>query len=228
MSASSLYRLSGLALVLGSLLFAVGNLMHPLEHSVSAQAKPTWEAAHITFMIGGIIMVLGLPGAYLRQSLRAGRLGLIGFVVLVIGLIGIAPSAWYEAFVVNPIGPDLADKIEGGAGGTFNAIAGLFLVFGPFLFGIATWRAKVFARYAALASVLSTPILLVLGGLPGKTGGAAIIFGTVVFSVAYAWIGYELVTGGPAAAEVPSGGAEATPGIDAAVNQATPQLSRVA
>jgi hypothetical protein len=199
-STPTLYRLSGLTILVGALLFAVGNLLHPLDHSLAARDSATWEIAHVTFMLGGIVMALGLPGAYLRQAARAGRLGLAGFVALFLGLIVIAPGAWFEAFVVNEVGPELTETIEDGAGGVFNGTLGLLLVAGPLLFGIATLRARVFPRPAAIASIATTPILLLLGGVPGKAGGAAIIFGTVLLSAAYSWIGYALAAGDDATA----------------------------
>ncbi|UGT39552.1 hypothetical protein LTV02_26265 [Nocardia yamanashiensis] len=49
------------ALIAGGVLFAIGNGLHPLEHSETAEHAPTWVAAHLTFSAGAVLMAVGLP-----------------------------------------------------------------------------------------------------------------------------------------------------------------------
>ena len=60
-SQSRLQKLGGLALVIGGLLFTIGNLLHPTEHSAKAHEAATWTAADVIFMAGMIGILLGLP-----------------------------------------------------------------------------------------------------------------------------------------------------------------------
>ncbi|MET7774158.1 hypothetical protein [Nocardia sp. NPDC005366] len=48
------------ALITGGVLFAVGNALHPLEHSEAAEQASTWVAAHLTFTVGAVLLAVGL------------------------------------------------------------------------------------------------------------------------------------------------------------------------
>ncbi len=79
MSSQLLYRLSGLALIVGSLLYAVSSpYLDPLHLSMVAIG-----------LAGSYLIVLGLPGLYIRQAGKAGILGLISFVFLFVSLIAV-------------------------------------------------------------------------------------------------------------------------------------------
>ena len=57
------------SLFLGGIMFAVGNMLHPLEHKDAAYESATWEAAHLTIFFSLPLLVLGLP--YLQRRLAA-------------------------------------------------------------------------------------------------------------------------------------------------------------
>ena len=195
MSPTTLSRLSGLALTCGSALFAIGNLLHPIDHSPTSQASPTWEAAHVTMVLALMLMALGLPGVYARQAVRAGNLGLAGLVLLFVGMIAIIPGLWHEAFVVPAIGPEAARAVEQGTGGRWHVIADTVFLVGHVAFGLATFRARVFPRAVAnlllvSAGVASASAVLVLaGGLSTPPSVVAIMAGAVLLSLGYAWLG---------------------------------------
>ena len=201
MSPTTLSRLSGLALACGSALIAIGNLLHPLDYSPASQASLTWEAAHVTMLLGLTLMALGLPGVYARQAERAGTLGVTGLVLLFVGMIAVVPGVWHEAFVAPAIGHVTARAVEEGAGGRFHMIAGLGFPIAHVAFGIATFQARVFPRGAAKlllvsAAVASAGALLVVAGEFSTTlGGAAISAGAVLLSLGYAWLGCAHVAG---------------------------------
>ena len=73
MSSQSLSRLSGLSLLIGGLLTAVGAA--PNFFTGDDPTNPI--AATIAFLrvIGALLIVLGLPGVYSQQAQRAGLLG---------------------------------------------------------------------------------------------------------------------------------------------------------
>ena len=58
-----------ISLFLGGIMFAVGNMLHPLEHKDAAYESATWEAAHLTIFFSLPLLVLGLP--YLQRRLAA-------------------------------------------------------------------------------------------------------------------------------------------------------------
>ncbi len=87
MSTSSLIRWSGLALVLGGLLVAAHLLSHPDTQVAGAHLAMSsgWSISHSLHFYGAIFVLLGVVGLYARQADRAGGLGVIGFVLALIG-----------------------------------------------------------------------------------------------------------------------------------------------
>ena len=73
-SASSAPRLQWqpMALILGGLLFAAGNLLHPLQHNDAAYDAATWEAAHLTVFFSLPLLALGMPALYRCLKARGG------------------------------------------------------------------------------------------------------------------------------------------------------------
>ena len=47
-----------LSLIAGGVLFAIGNLLHPLQHNDAAYESATWEAAHLTIFFSIPLLVL--------------------------------------------------------------------------------------------------------------------------------------------------------------------------
>ena len=84
------YRLSGISLLLGSLLVALGVI--PIFFIGDSPTSTMAAPAALLRVLGGMSTVLGLPGMYVRQAERAGFLGLIGFLltVLYILILGVA------------------------------------------------------------------------------------------------------------------------------------------
>ena len=130
-------------------------------------------------------LLLALTGLYLKQADRAGRLGLTGYLVAFLGTLLVAGDWWFESFIVPRIAATAPDVMTGaitgsmavGAGATF----GLFAV-GWIVFGVATFRAKVYPRPAA--------VLLIIGGVVGILAGSAPY--QIPLAIAVGWIGYAL------------------------------------
>lgn len=188
-----LIRLSGLALVIGGVLFAIGNLLHPLEHSEDAHHAATWVMAHVTFMVGMIGLLLGLPMLYARQAERAGWLGLIGFIAFFAGIATTLGGSWFEAFAVPHLDEATIDAIETGDAVRFNLPGGMLFMLGQVLFGIATYRARHYSRAAALVIVASGVLLLPASAMTGEVGGAMLIGGTAALGFALAYLGWTLL-----------------------------------
>ena len=83
MPSSELIRWSGLAAILAAVLLSVGALLNIATEtenlSESATTAPyafTW----LLYLLGGVLLLLGLVGLYARQSEAAGILGLVGWL----------------------------------------------------------------------------------------------------------------------------------------------------
>jgi len=46
-----------------------------------------WLLVTLAILIGSLLFVIGLPGMYLRQAGRAGKLGLVGFILVFFGIL---------------------------------------------------------------------------------------------------------------------------------------------
>jgi hypothetical protein len=187
-------RLSGLALLLGGLLFAVGNLLHPTTHSPSAHEAATWQAAHVTFIVGMIGILLGLPGFYGHRAHRLGLPGLVGYVAFFAGMAATLGSSWFEAFGVTALDEPAIHAVEHGSGVTFNVIGGLLFVGGQILLGVALYRSREAARLAALVMVGAGIVLFVpVGGAESASAGMLTIASTAALGLALAFFGVEVL-----------------------------------
>ena len=114
-----------ISLFVGGIMFAVGNMLHPLEHKDAAYESATWEAAHLTIFFSLPLLVLGLP--YLHRRLAAhtdSRLAAFAVAASMAGLIGIGPGTIIETFVAPMIGHEAMTELESGGMGAVNAILG--------------------------------------------------------------------------------------------------------
>ncbi len=132
------------------------------------------------------LLLLGLVGFYARQSEATARLGLVGFLLAFLGTMLIAGDLWFEAFVFPYLAEVAPRALEGEPGGTLIAGAGVsFLTFntGWLLFGIASFRARVYPRASAVALVVGALICYPSPLYPPKL---------VVLALAVGWMGFWL------------------------------------
>ena len=194
-------RLSGAALLLGGVLFAIGNLLHPTTHSPSAHEATTWQAAHVTFMVGMIGILLGLPGLYGHLANRLGWLGLVGYGAFFAGMAATLGGSWFEAFGVTSLDEASIHAVEHGSGVAFNVIGGLLFVGGQILLGIVFYRSRAVARLAAVVMVGAGIVLLVpVGGAESETAGILTIASTAALGLALAYMGAGVVRDATASA----------------------------
>jgi hypothetical protein len=193
MSSSTIYRFSGVALFVGGLVAVIGQLM---EIS-AAPGTRLWIPAASLALGGTLLIILGWPGLYLRQIDRAGRLGLLAFVLSFLGLlilVGIqtedalisptlAASAATQAFVDREAIPALL---------VFELLSGLLLIVGPFLYSIATIRASVLPRWVAIllmAGSVASIVTVILHNW--NEVSAAILFVAIAFFGSALWSNRE-------------------------------------
>ena len=193
MSSRILYRLSGFALLLGSLLVVLFTIIQFVvfpggtpDRSPDRYSSPLWQPILLLIALGLLLIVAGLPGMYARQAERAGWLGLIGFALtgFAVLLFG-AVSALYA--LVLPLLDSHTQLLLTGydnlilnGGRTPPLVVFFFVAFvvlsaGAFLLGLATIRAGVLPRAAGVALVVAGPAALViplslLFFVPGREG----------------------------------------------------------
>ncbi len=221
MSATSLYRLSGLAFLVALPLQVIGLLIHPPGEEIRHVLESTYSLAHIIVVGAWLLILLGLPGLYVYQASRAGKLGLICFAFLMIAAAYHFYLVLYEAFVTPILAKDVATQRLVGPGGDLahgaEVVAMLFMpsIIAIPLFGVASLRAGVFPRLSAWLQIVSVPIwlacALLFSLLPGRIEDALLApvnFGPItvfytILTLGYAHGGYVLWNAVGAERDVP-------------------------
>jgi hypothetical protein len=183
MSSTTLYRLSGIVLLLGGVFASIGALLE----APSAPGNSLWISGAWFSLGGSLLILLGWPGLYIRQADKAGRLGLLGFVLSFVALLVLGIGfGTIDTFVSQVLAAEGSMPALLG----FELFGGLLLVLGPLLFGIATLRARVFPRWVGIfliAGSIATLVTVILHNW--NEVSAAILF------LAIACFGYVLWSG---------------------------------
>jgi hypothetical protein len=176
---TTLTRAAGVSAVAGGLLFLAVQINHP--HLDPAFATTTEFAVRQTMKIAfALLSLIGITGVYLRQVRQTGVLGLLGYLLLsaaflaltcieAIGLVALPVLARSDPRYVSDV---LAVATNGAATGdlglfpVLNAGAGLALVAGGLLFGIAVFRARVINRWPAGLLAVGVVATLAIRFLP--------------------------------------------------------------
>jgi hypothetical protein len=178
--ASSVIRWSGIAAVLAGVVLILVELMELLAvdiENLSAEAVTGAFAfwAGLT-LLSMVLLSLGLVGIYSHQLEAMGVLGLAGFLVAFFGTALAAGVSWALLFVV-PLAPAVL-------GTPWFELSFLLFALGWVLFGVATLRARVFPRAAAVLLIIGAVLLVT--PLPARA---------LVLGVAVTWLGFDLFTG---------------------------------
>ena len=167
---TTLIRAAAVAAVAAGLIFIGVQINHP-HADVTSVVTTEWAVRNSLKVLMAALALAGITGIYLRQVKESGVLGLLGYVVLSTGYLLIASTTAVSAYVL----PSLADTDAGyvndvlaaATGGTPQddigvlqsvlQVQGIAYLAGSLVFGIALFRARVLARWAAA--------LLAVGGL---------------------------------------------------------------
>ena len=196
MSNRNLIRWGGLLYVLAGLSLVIQQVFHPAQSALPA-ATVIWVLVHTIGYFGLALGLLGLVAVYARQKEQAGKLGLVGFVLAFLGNALTVGAAFLDGYLLPPLlanapailGAPPADPgpLFGGPAGIVILLSSLIVTVGFVLFGIATWRAGVLPRWAALIVVLSAWF-----GIAAIFSPAIFSAGAIVFSIGNAWLGYAV------------------------------------
>jgi len=147
----------------------------------------SWTVLSSMSLLGGLLLLVALVGLYARQSEAAGTLGLAGFLVALVGTGLFVGMFWTLAFVVPSAAieaPAFLDAEE--TAGPLDMgfmLSGIAVAVGWALFGVATLRARVFPRRAAIVLIIGA--LLTVLPLPATT---------LLIDVAVVWLGLSLLS----------------------------------
>ena len=177
-TSTTLGRAAGLAAVAAGVLFIAVQINHP-PMEVASVTSTEWVVRNSMKVVMAVLALAGITGMYLRQVRQAGLLGLIGYLLFASGYLVMMAIAFVAAYIL----PSLAetapayvdDVLTLAAGGsatgdvglftTANQLSGVGYLAGGLVFGIALFRARVLARWAAAllaVATLSTVLLQVL------------------------------------------------------------------
>jgi len=204
MSASDLVRWGALSAVVGGALLVVTDLWGLLMEGFGG-AQPFSETAQtasfaltgVLSLLAAVLILFGLVGLHLRQSERAGILGVLGFALAFLGTALVVGLSWALLFVAPSVAveaPEFLDAEQ--VAGPLNAgfiLTSLVLAVGWALFAFAALRAGTYPRWVAIVLVVAALIQF----LPFP--GTALVFG-----VAVALVGFFALTGGRTSDEQPS------------------------
>ena len=166
MASAKLIRWSGLAAMLGGLLWMVLGFLQGMAESTKVLGLT--EGAYNRMNTASLLLLTaGLAGLYARQAVRSGRLGVAGFVLAFIGLalmvLGNVIESWISDLIFADVQPGEFKPGAHAGWGTF--LIGLcVLAVGLVLVGIATIQAKALPRWSR-ALPLVTGLLLASGFL---------------------------------------------------------------
>jgi hypothetical protein len=190
-----LVRGGGAALCAGGVLSAIGAVGHDFVDVKTV--NPGLTVVGTVGIVGGLLLLLGLPVWYAVQARAAGRFGLAAFLLVYVGWaglqVGTQPLYDYLApsLYARPGNADLAaDGALEGAATSFLVYAVITLValnLGLLLFGIAMLRARVFPRLLSAVVAVGPLAVFFLAAAEEEVVG--------VLLVAIAACGFLIATG---------------------------------
>jgi hypothetical protein len=152
-------------------------------------------------LFGSLIFLIGLPGLYAFQAAQAGTLGLAGFALSFFGMAILEVSTEALFAFAGPVlaahhqtrflllgGPD--QNLGGGFTAYFD-LSYVVIVAGFLSFGIATFRARVYPRWAGPVIAIGSVAAIVMAPLASVPSGPFRLdrIGVLAAAVAFAWCG---------------------------------------
>ncbi len=186
MSSLGLARGGGLAAMVAGVLLLVAELLELLpafdDYPFSELALTDLFTFQVTlYLLGLILLSVGLVGLYAHQSDRAGLLGLVGFLVAFIGTVFFTGFFWANLFVAPALAvgaPEFLD--QGGRFPGFRLSLFIYAV-GWLLFGLASLKARAYPRAPVIALIIGAALDLLGAPLSG-----------LVIDAAFVWLGFSL------------------------------------
>lgn len=213
-NAAALIGWSGLAAVAAGLIFAGIQPIHPLDLRASVTTEFWAVIIGLKFAMC-LLFLVGITAIYAKQAAKVGWLGLAGFVLLIVSwwlqtgfvfvdgyvlpVLASAAPGFIDSYLgmVNPASPSTMDI---GALPGLYGVVGITYMLGGLTFGIATFRAGMLPRSAAIllaVAAVATPFAALL---PHEIQR----FAAIPTAIALGWLGYAVWAGRRAGASVPA------------------------
>lgn len=176
---TKLSSITGLAAVAAGLIFILIQFIHPAEN-VTTVTTAAWVAVSLLTATMAILAIVGISGLYFRNVQRMGVLGLLGYLLFATCFLVITAWSFVEVVVLPPLaeqapqfvndflavpgGGDIVGDV--GAAQVASGVTAVGYLLGGLLFGIALFRARVVARWAALLLAAGSVVTILVPILP--------------------------------------------------------------
>jgi hypothetical protein len=178
-TATGLIKAAGAAAAVAGAIFIAVQIKHPASDTFTTETTQ-WVARECAKIVMAVLALAGITGMYLRQYRKAGLLGLVGYLVFATGYLAMLCVEVIAAVVL----PNLVhtepgfvnDVVAAANGGSANGdigglqvlfgVMGAGMILGGLIFGIALFRTRVLARWAAAFLAVSAGALAALMLLP--------------------------------------------------------------
>lgn len=204
-----LIRVCGIALLLVTPLYIVDLATHGSDYEVGRMMTSQWKLAHQAEGAFYLLLTLAVVGLYLCQAEKVGTLGLVGFVLALMGCAFVVNlGGLYHAYLLpymqsqypTVLSPAQWYAPNGPLGAEISYVSESFIaaIVGLFLMGFTTARAGVLPRWAGILLAFGQATSLInffapLSLLKVLFPLAAI--GFIAIAISYGSLGYVLATG---------------------------------
>jgi hypothetical protein len=200
MNTTNLIRWAGVSAMVAGSFYVIVGMFHPANHLSSVNTQ--WTIIHTLATAMCLLFLPGIMGIYVRQAKAAGWLGLASFLLYSLSWMLTALFTFTEAFILPLLAakaPALAEDFIGiftSSAGNMNfgflttlwTLTGLLYMLGGALFGLATFRAGILPRWAAILLVIGSALAPVAALLPLEQQPKV----ALPVGIALAWLGYAL------------------------------------
>jgi hypothetical protein len=156
-------RLGGQCLLIGGIGSILSTLLVFLIPGPDGITGPGSIPADIFMILGGVLLLIGMPTLYRAQARQIGRLGLVGvallMVAVVLGWVILSGIELHDVAVPGSIprsGPDGPPPLAM----ISAALGGLFILVGGLIMGISTIRAQVFPSAVGWVMLIASVLLM--------------------------------------------------------------------
>jgi hypothetical protein len=187
------FSITGTAIILSAILMIAGFILHPVGEDATYGTDPFWVPAHALLWIAYALALPGWTGVYIVQASKAGIVGAVSFVIILIG-IGFTTSIFSSDVTFVPViaqqFPQLFSRIFTSSHIAIGIASVLTWVLGNILFGLSIIQANVFPTWTGIVLIIGIAIIPIayLSGLPVKV----VAIGSLIAGIGQIRIGYQI------------------------------------
>lgn len=202
-------RFGAVANIVGGVCVGLAYTLHPHHATPDVIAGSFWLIIHVLFALSLLFGVFGLFALYQRHLHNSRLIGLAGFILAVISLVGISGLNFFEAFI-NPViaieSPVFVHHYGAGTGighvSWLFPLLGLFFLLGYELFCVDMLRTKTVNRSVLILTMLGTLIFGI--GLSGFFPMIVVQVGSIMFGLGLVSLGVSSYIQTPGDRPVPA------------------------